>query len=231
MGRVTRARAVIWAAIALMAPLFLASCSPVSQTAPIQRDTSSAVVDCQGLLRSVVARDRTGDTSHATNGEMDTLRLNCSSEYAIVTDYFQIVIDTAQFGPGSCERWRHYNIRPEAIELLQEDGLCFTSGGAATTELYLPDGALSWDQADAHAGTNQYVCGPKVSIRGNDQGVFVNIGKDYPSPDRFAFVLWGDWWLESIADGSTVCASGEVYLYEGVAQMEFYSPSDLEIWE
>lgn len=42
--------------------------------------------------------------------------------------------------------------------------------------------------------------------------------------------MTGDWWLDPIADGATICAAGSVYLYDGVAQIELSSPAEIEIW-
>lgn len=69
-----------------------------------------------------------------------------------------------------------------------------------------------------------------MSGRETADGTFVNVGRDYPSADRFTFVFW-DIHLEPIASGTTVCGQGEIYLYEGVAQMEMRDPGAFEHWE
>jgi len=106
--------------------------------------------------------------------------------------------------------------------------------GASTAdeESWWPDGGLGWNEAGAHAGEVQRVCGPMRSIRNTGDAVFYNVGRDYPSADRFAFVLWGDWWVEPIATDATICSTGAIYLYDGVvAQIEIGAPEDIEIWE
>ncbi|MGA1827541.1 hypothetical protein [Microbacterium sp.] len=68
-----------------------------------------------------------------------------------------------------------------------------------------------------------------MSARQTDDGTFVNVGQDYPSADRFTFIFW-DLSLDPIDAGATLCGSGEIYLYDGVAQMEMGDPGALEIW-
>jgi len=68
-----------------------------------------------------------------------------------------------------------------------------------------------------------------MSARETADGTFVNVGRDYPSAERFTFIFW-DISLQPIAPGATICGRGEIYLYNGVAQMEMFDPRDLEIW-
>lgn len=90
--------------------------------------------------------------------------------------------------------------------------------------------AVGWNEAAAHVGTTQRVCGPLTSIRATGDGTFVNIGKDYPSADRFTFIFWNIV-LDPIDSDSVVCGLGEIYLYDGaLAQMEMWDPAALEIW-
>ncbi len=94
-----------------------------------------------------------------------------------------------------------------------------------------PEGGLGWDQAGSYAGTYQRVCGPLISMRNTYDGAFVNVGRDYPHPGRFTFILWG-YELQPLPRGATICASGSIYIYEGTtAQIELGSPAELEIWE
>lgn len=93
-----------------------------------------------------------------------------------------------------------------------------------------PEGGMGWDVARQYAGTVQRVCGPLMSIRETGDGTFVNVGRDYPSADRFTFIFW-DIYLEPIPPDAMICGTGEIYLYEGiVAQMEMWDPTELEIW-
>lgn len=234
MRQATRARAVGWAGLALAVSAVIVACSPLStanQTAPPSREEFSPTVNCQALASAIVARDRTGDTSSATNGDMESLRQNCSNEYSIVTDYFSMVIGVAEFGPEPCESWSGYDVRAEAVELLREDGLCFSETASTPLLSDWPEGGLGWDEAVDHAGSYGRVCGPVQSVRDTDYAVFINIGIDYPSPDRFTFILWDYTWLEPINKGAVVCGSGDISLHEGVAQIALATPADIEIWE
>lgn len=155
---------------------------------------------------------------------------SCPTEYKVYTDYIEIVVGTIEQGMQSCDHWRTPEIGDESVRLLREDGLCSVEPVAPPKPTW-PDGGLGWDEARSHAGSWQRVCGPLKSVRVLDYGVFVNIGLDYPSADRFTFVIWGDWWLEPIPVSSTICASGNIYLYEGVVtQIELGHPNELEIW-
>ncbi len=213
--------------VAVIASGLLSACTRVPRASSAGSDASAS---CSALLANVIQRARTGDTAGLINAELDALSRNCSVEYDIATDYFSTSGSARQFGPDTCESWREYDIRPEAIELLREDGLC-TDGAGAPAESSWPEGGLGWNEARDLAGTSQRVCGPLASVRGTDDGVFVNIGRDYPSPDRFTFVIWGDWWLDPLPSDAVICAVGEIYLYGGVAQVELGSPGELEIWQ
>lgn len=111
---------------AMLCAVSLAACTP-SQTSSTYHpldDSVPASVNCRTLAASIIERDRTGSTGAATNGEMDALSQNCPTEYAIVTDYFSMVISATRFGPKPCDSWTQRNVRPESIELLRQDGLC-----------------------------------------------------------------------------------------------------------
>jgi hypothetical protein len=93
-----------------------------------------------------------------------------------------------------------------------------------------PGGGVRWNQAVDHAGTTQRVCGPLAGGGNSDDDVFLNLGLDYPDPDRFQIVVWDVGSLESIDGGVTLCASGQITLYDGVAQIELTDPSLIEIY-
>ena len=94
-----------------------------------------------------------------------------------------------------------------------------------------PGGGLSWDEAAGEVGSFQRVCGPLATIRNSSDDVFLNIGRDYPDSSRFTIVVWDIGGIESIAAGTTVCAEGPISVYNGVAQIELRSASDVELWE
>ncbi|MCS4485122.1 hypothetical protein NXS08_06535 [Gleimia sp. 6138-11-ORH1] len=89
--------------------------------------------------------------------------------------------------------------------------------------------AVSWSEADAYIGTSQTVCGPLRSMRGTEYGTFVNLGRDYPNPERFTLVYW-DTWFDQLPSNAIVCATGEISLYEGVTQMFPYDNSTIPYW-
>lgn len=181
---------------------------------------------CEDLLAAAVQFERSG------GGDIDSvlqaLTASCSDEYEIAVGYLSNSTDS-EFRIESCEKLLDYGVRHESVELLAQDGTCrFDAPDVQAAESW-PDGGLGWDQASVHAGTVQRICGPLMSTRSTEDGTFVNVGRDYPSADRFTFIFW-DMFLDPIEAGATVCGSGEVYLYEGVAQMEMWDPTTLEIW-
>jgi len=182
---------------------------------------------CSQLLTSAIAHERqgTGDI----NATMQALTDNCSDEYEIAVDYLANSNDS-EFSIDSCDELLGYGVRAESVALLEEDGRCtFGDSEAVTGGQEWPEGGLGWDRAREYAGTVQRVCGPLMSARETVDGTFVNVGRDYPSADRFTFIFW-DTYLEPISSGATICGSGEIYLYNGVAQMAMQNPSSLEIW-
>lgn len=181
---------------------------------------------CSDLLSAAIQYERSGTGN--IDSAMQSLADNCTDEYEIAVDYLANSTDS-EFAIDSCDELLSYGMRSESVELLAEDGRCNFGEPPAAAAPTWPDGGLGWDEAGAYAGTVQRVCGPLMSIRGTDDGTFVNVGRDYPSADRFTFVFW-DIYLDPVEAGATVCGSGEIYLYDGVTQMEMWDPSALEIW-
>ena len=99
--------------------------------------------------------------------------------------------------------------------------------------------ALPWNEARAHVGEQAVVTGPVVGTHyaagSNGAPTFLNVGRDYPDPDRLQVVVWGDdrgrfpTPPERAYAGRTVCVSGEIELYRGVAEIEVDGPSDLVV--
>lgn len=92
-----------------------------------------------------------------------------------------------------------------------------------------PASWVSWDEAPQHAGESQRVCGPMASTGNSDNDFFVNLGRPYPDPGRFQFVLWDVGGLPAIAPGEQVCAEGLVEPYEDTYEMQLYSVDQLEV--
>ena len=219
--------------ILLAAPLtvlVLTSCSSYGGS----NNLSEPSITCDDALGTVVERMRADDTSGAINSEIDWLSSNCSAEYGVFADYASMRGSAEQSGPDTCDSLTQY-IRLEAIALLSEDGLCSdgTAGSpadAAEVENQ-PGGGIAWNEAVNYAGTTQHVCGPLAGSGNSDDDVFLNLGRDYPDTGRFQIVLWDIGGVEPIPHGTTLCTTGEITLYEGVAQIELESAGQVEIYE
>ena len=107
-----------------------------------------------------------------------------------------------------------------------------------TVEPTITDHIL-WNDASEYLGEERTVCGPVVGTHfaDNSRGrpTFLNIGEDYPSPDRFVVLIWGEYRdnfsrkPEKFYEGKTICAEGEIQEYEGIFEIEVRSPADIEI--
>lgn len=193
---------------------------------------SYQVPHCDEVLASAIQGVRADDSSGATDSHFQWLTENCSYEYNILVDYTSTRgAASGALGPEPCSDLAQYLV-PEAIDLLLADGLC-TSGSApaASESAEQPGGGIAWDAAISYAGTEQRVCGPLVGDGYSEDDVFLNLGRDYPDPGRFQIVVWDVGGLEPIAYGSTLCTSGVITLYNGVAQIELEDPSRISIYE
>lgn len=104
--------------------------------------------------------------------------------------------------------------------------------GVLAIRLLSPQDEIGWDQAAAEMGETRTVCGPLASVRETASATFLNIGFDYPDPDRFTFVVWDTGSLElPVGEIVVVCAEGTISSYEGVAQIELDSTSDVHFRE
>lgn len=197
-------------------------------------NSGSQAVTCSDVAASVIQRERVGDTAGAINSEIQWLSDNCSEEYDIAIDYISNAgLAKGQFGAESCDFLLSRNIHPESVRLLQVDGLCTGSGSTvdAPSSSQWPNGGLSWDQAVNYVGTSQRICGPLMSMRISDDDVFLNIGRDYPDSQRFVVVVWDIGGVKAESPGVTICASGTVTFYNGVAQIELRDLGPIEIWD
>lgn len=208
--------------------LLLTSCSSYNSR-PTQ-----PTIDCDDVLATVVHRVQTGDTAGAINSELDWLTRNCSAEYEVFADYASARGMAEQFGPDSCDSLTQH-ISREAISLLSREGLCSggESGSAADSPPVdsQPGGGIPWNEAVNYVGTFQHVCGPFAGMGNSGDDVFLNLGRDYPDTQRFQIVLWDVGAVESLPTGTTLCTSGVITLYEGVAQIELRSASLVEVYE
>jgi len=102
-----------------------------------------------------------------------------------------------------------------------------------------PTDHILWSDASEYLGEERTVCGPVEGTHfANDsrgKPTFLNIGENYPSPDRFVVLIWGEYRdnfsrkPEKYYEGKTICAEGEIQEYEGIFEIEVQSPSDIEI--
>lgn len=228
MGMGILLRGSVVALAALTVGTVTACSSPSTYSSGESDYLAEASVTCADMLDAAVANERA--ESGAIDSTMQSLSERCSNEYDIAVDYLSNA-GNSSFGIDSCDELLGYGARQEAVQLLEEDGYCSDGVAEALATPEWPEGGLGWDAAGAHAGSVQRVCGPLMSVRETADGTFVNIGRDYPSADRFTFIFW-DVYLEAIQPGATICGSGEIYLYDGVvAQMEMWDPAALEIWQ
>jgi len=105
-------------------------------------------------------------------------------------------------------------------------------------EKELPSNAISWNEAKYHIGDRTTVCGTVVDTHwasgSSGKPTFLNIGKSYPDPDRFTVVIWIDCRAnfpqapEAYYLGKTICITGLITEYEGVAQIEVCYPSQIQ---
>ena len=102
----------------------------------------------------------------------------------------------------------------------------------------LPSGAISWTEAKYHIGDVITVCGTVVdaqwAIDSPDQLTILNIGREYPEPDRLNVIISinnrgnfphapEEYYLDK-----TICVTGLIYLYKGIPQMSVKDPSQIE---
>jgi hypothetical protein len=107
-----------------------------------------------------------------------------------------------------------------------------------TPETGLPAGAISWDKAKDHIGDRATVCGPVAGTKYGDTGrgkpTWLNIGKDYPSSERFIVIIWGEnrgnfpQPPETYYYGKTICVTGLIQEYDGIPQIEVTSPDQIQ---
>ena len=122
---------------------------------------------------------------------------------------------------------------------------CGSSGSAVVepTAVAPPvsEQAIPWDEASGHIGETTTIEGPVVTAVYSDtstgEPTFLNVGRDYPDPDRFTVVIWGDDRgsfpdaPESMYEGKTIRVTGEVSEYDGRAQIEVTWPDAIEVMD
>ena len=119
-------------------------------------------------------------------------------------------------------------------ELMRVLGVMFVigtlmSGCGVLTANSAAEDSISWDEALDYVGEKQRVCGNFAGSGKHTDDVFINIGVDYPDPDRFTIVLWDVGDIEPIPPGSTICTEGVITVYDGSAQIQHESIRRVEI--
>ena len=106
------------------------------------------------------------------------------------------------------------------------------TGGPDCTE------AIAWDDAIDHVGSQETIRGPVAGARyvedASGQPTFLNLGRDFPDPDRFTVVIWNDVRIqfdqdpEMLFDGQEICVAGEIAMHEGSPQIVLDGPGAIQ---
>jgi len=98
---------------------------------------------------------------------------------------------------------------------------------------------INWNEADGYIGEFVTVCGPVLSAyfatSTNGQPTFLNIGKEYPDPERFTALIWGrdleyfPFNPDEYYFGKTICIQGLVEEYKGTLEIEVTDPEQIII--
>ena len=195
----------------------------------------SSTASCQDLLDRTVTLVRSGQKGNGHDALSRAIQAlsdaDCPHQSSIFSDYMSSRSMVDQIGRESCRSWRRY-IDPAAIRLLHEDGLCRMTRRARPPQHHQGGGpgGISWQEAASHARSVQKVCGPLAGTGMSDDDFFLNVGRDYPDPQRFTIVLWDVGSVQPPPLGATVCATGPIVLYQGVAQIQVRSVGAVEVY-
>ena len=128
------------------------------------------------------------------------------------------------------------NIYPQAPE--EPSSVPSTPGSPPPEQIPPPVGGIPWDEACDHIGERTTVCGPVVSATwatgSKGKPTFLNIGAPYPDPGRFTVIIWGDYRgnfsqaPEDYYSGKTICVTGLIIEYQGIAEIEVKTPSQIQ---
>ena len=79
------------------------------------------------------------------------------------------------------------------------------------------------------------VVGTVYASSSNGSPTFLNVGRDYPDPERFYVVIWEEdrgrfpSAPEELYDGKNIAVTGVVKTHDGVAQIIVRNPDQIEI--
>lgn len=103
----------------------------------------------------------------------------------------------------------------------------------------IPDGTISWEEASSHIGETVSIYGPVVNSyyasKSNGKPTFLNIGAQYPDTTGVTAVIWKedasafpDDYQECYT-GKNVIVTGELYLYDGEANVKLTNPGQIVV--
>lgn len=227
-------------AFLLVALSALSGCGATSSGSGSNSAPEHVRVDCESWHDSLVEAERAND-SDFINQNMNQFGDACPSQHSDFIDYIS-ARNSVESGTLSCADLHEFGISAHVESLLFEEGTCSVTDLSATPVdsggtggLYestsWPEGGIGWDEAAGYVGTSKYVCGPIADASNTEWGVFINLGNPYPNPDRFTFISWDYELYDFPPVGVVACAQGEIYLYEGVTQMEVPDPGQIHYWE
>ena len=90
-------------------------------------------------------------------------------------------------------------------------------------------GDIAWDEAAEHVGDAARVCGPLAGSARDGDDTFLNIGEDYPDPERFVVVVWDTRRYDVPPKESRICVEGQITEYEGSTQIEVRDAESIDI--
>jgi DNA/RNA endonuclease YhcR with UshA esterase domain len=103
----------------------------------------------------------------------------------------------------------------------------------------MPSGAIDWSEAYSYIGSKKTVYGTVQGVNyatgSKGKPTFINIGVNYPNTDRVTALIWNDYRgnfspsPESLYSGKTICVTGYLENYQGVAQIQVTSPSQISV--
>lgn len=136
------------------------------------------------------------------------------------------------------DKRRCYLVILVGLVVLLVSSLIACASPSSPPEQTLPSNTITWDEAENHVGERAIVCGPVINTHyastSKGKPTFLNIGQDYPSPNRFTIVIWDDYRdnFPQAPDvyylGKTICVTGLITEYEGVPEVEVKSPSQIQ---
>jgi hypothetical protein len=83
--------------------------------------------------------------------------------------------------------------------------------------------SITWDQAKNYIGQNVTVTGPVIGTHDFGGAAVLNVGKDYPDPDRFTVYISADKRTsmpDDLDKGKTISVTGTLKMFHNVPEIE-----------